>query len=636
VSQNIALFRHVLIYFNPCFHFLQTLPESDSTVLLRNNPVELKQTFSSDTQDYHQADTTNARNGVSWMQIDLNWSKSLEKEGNDDLFLASRQYFESQLESTQVSPIRLRGDSVELTHCSSLDYAADETQSTQTANFSSYKRDVNSSRMKNETLLIEKSLSSSSSSSPSGKPRKIRPMPDMSAFDGYSSSITKQADVRHSTSFSSLSTFVCPPTPMLKVARRLSQSLQSNKLLVDCNHNSIEGAGRAKDGKKLDTQVTMNPIFDVPQSSSAEDEFDADIANANFGYIEDKKNVAELNDHGISFNKDFINLGVLGSGAFADVFKVRCKTDGMLYAVKRRRRQLCSIRDRERALKEVRIMHHLQYNDTFHDRCLYILKLFKAWQEDGYFFCQTELCCRDNCQQLIHSLRIDWQVLCRRFPNLSRHFALHQDDFDRPRSTIIPESAIWKICHDVSAGLSHIHSCGIIHCDIKPCNIFFHYSDSEGCICRIGDFGLADISGSEEDGQEGDTAFMALELLSSNKKDASADIFSLGMTIYKLSTDSNWEPPSEGIRWREVRGELHDPELPSSRSRSLKNLVKCTISPNAKARPSANFILSNIDEVKSAGNSRNAFLEDYVRDVNQFESLCERQLAAAQKAALEL
>jgi hypothetical protein len=45
---------------------------------------------------------------------------------------------------------------------------------------------------------------------------------------------------------------------------------------------------------------------------------------------------------------------------FADVFKFRCKTDGMLYDVKRRRRQLCSIREQERTLREVRIMHHLQ------------------------------------------------------------------------------------------------------------------------------------------------------------------------------------------------------------------------------------------------------------------------------------
>jgi hypothetical protein len=100
--------------------------------------------------------------------------------------------------------------------------------------------------MKNETLLFEKSLSSFSSSPPSGKLRKIRYMSNTSAFDGYSSSITEQTDDRHRTGWSSLSTFVHPPTSMLKVARRLSLSLQSNKLLVDSNLNSIEAANRAK------------------------------------------------------------------------------------------------------------------------------------------------------------------------------------------------------------------------------------------------------------------------------------------------------------------------------------------------------------------------------------------------------
>jgi hypothetical protein len=92
----------------------------DITALLRNNSAELKQTLSSGTQYYHQADTTNAHNGVSWMQIVWNESKSLEKEGNVDLSLTPN-----------------------------------ETQSTQTDNFRLI-GDVNSSGMKNETLLFEK------------------------------------------------------------------------------------------------------------------------------------------------------------------------------------------------------------------------------------------------------------------------------------------------------------------------------------------------------------------------------------------------------------------------------------------------------------------------------------------------
>ena len=35
----------------------------------------------------------------------------------------------------------------------------------------------------------------------------------------------------------------------------------------------------------------------------------------------------------ISFEQDFENLGRLGSGSFADVFKARSKLDGSVYAV---------------------------------------------------------------------------------------------------------------------------------------------------------------------------------------------------------------------------------------------------------------------------------------------------------------
>jgi hypothetical protein len=61
---------------------------------------------------------------------------------------------------------------------------------------------------------------------------------------------------------------------------------------------------------------------------------------------------------------------------FADVFKFRCKTDDMLYDVKRHCRQLYHIRERERTLRK-----------SYH-----------------FFLCQPELYCRDNCQPLMHSL----------------------------------------------------------------------------------------------------------------------------------------------------------------------------------------------------------------------------------------
>ena len=37
---------------------------------------------------------------------------------------------------------------------------------------------------------------------------------------------------------------------------------------------------------------------------------------------------------------------------------------------------------------------------------------------------------------------------------------------------LIPERAVWQICHDISRGLFHIHSHGMVHYDIKPSIIF--------------------------------------------------------------------------------------------------------------------------------------------------------------------
>ena len=62
----------------------------------------------------------------------------------------------------------------------------------------------------------------------------------------------------------------------------------------------------------------------------------------------------------VSFADDFEILASLGSGAFADVYKVRLKSDNRLYAVKRNRRQFRGKRDRDVALAEVQSMQRLQ------------------------------------------------------------------------------------------------------------------------------------------------------------------------------------------------------------------------------------------------------------------------------------
>ena len=174
----------------------------------------------------------------------------------------------------------------------------------------------------------------------------------------------------------------------------------------------------------------------------------------------------------------------------------------------------------------------------------------------------------------------------------------------------------------------------MVHYDIKPSNIFFVYNAKWGTMCKIGDFGLAGDIGTKDDGQEGDTAYMPNELLTtySCAKHPSADIFSLGMALYEIAASPNWTLPREGDRWHELRSGTHTPDLPSRRSASLIRLIRDMIRPNFKERPSAEDI-SEMDEVKRANATSDSFLSRFINDVERYDSRREREMESAEEEA---
>jgi serine/threonine protein kinase len=190
---------------------------------------------------------------------------------------------------------------------------------------------------------------------------------------------------------------------------------------------------------------------------------------------------------------------------------------------------------------------------------------------------------------------------------------------------LIPESTVWKICHDVAAGLSHIHSHGIVHNDIKPSNIFLVAHNRLGALLKIGDFGNAGDVGTSEDGQEGDTSYMAPELLSSGTRHPSADIFSLGLTLYELASNLSWELPSEGPRWQELRHGSHTPDLPRSRRPELAQLIQAMLKPDPTLRLSAEAIIDHMQKVKEAGSRCDEFLRDYIKDIEEYDRVAEER-----------
>eukprot|EP00751_Fragilariopsis_kerguelensis_P027502 CAMPEP_0170881100 /NCGR_PEP_ID=MMETSP0734-20130129/32846_1 /TAXON_ID=186038 /ORGANISM="Fragilariopsis kerguelensis, Strain L26-C5" /LENGTH=1334 /DNA_ID=CAMNT_0011264783 /DNA_START=200 /DNA_END=4207 /DNA_ORIENTATION=- len=572
--------------------------------------------------------------------------------------------------------------------------------------------------IKHEAPKGEGSSTSSESTSTAQK-RRLRPMPDMSAFENVKTSARSDRSIDDSITVGdnrgipSMNRRACPPTPQRTPAwaneggphallfQSRQNSLITTKVLLSCPSQVLEGRSSLEDSvldedskasgarrysfsKTCDRgsgtcteKIVKNPLLSNKQTKEDDnmqtdvekcDRNGSSITSASSTFIGDKQHKSSRvqitappklmrrlpsnqdNNSVISFSDDYEILSTLGSGAFADVYKVRLKSDDHLYAVKMNRRQFRGKRDRDMALAEAQSMQRLQsvfvktatrsgsdtsaHNLNLDKNCysLYLLFFYRAWQENGYFYSQTELCCRDTCREMLDSLRFLWNSAKMCYPSLVKKLppppgvqaGSELDAFGR----LVPNSTVWKICHDISAGLSHIHSHGIVHQDIKPSNIFFVANTRFGAMCKIGDFGMAGTIGSSGDGQEGDTRYMPPELLTSATKHTSSDIFSLGLTLYEIAMDEYIEMPSEGPHWHQLRS-YNEPTLPACRGNNLQLLLQSMTNPDETKRPTAESILQN-ENVKIVGHKVDTFLQDYIEDVEEYDRQEEERVAVFQ------
>ncbi|HVE75868.1 MAG TPA: protein kinase [Actinomycetota bacterium] len=100
-----------------------------------------------------------------------------------------------------------------------------------------------------------------------------------------------------------------------------------------------------------------------------------------------------------------------------------------------------------------------------------------------------------------------------------------------------------SIAADVCAALSHAHSSGIVHRDIKPGNILF----SEGGHTKVADFGIAKAAFgpdlTDTGALLGTVRYLAPEQVEGSEPDARSDIYSLGVVLYEMVTG---RPPFVG------------------------------------------------------------------------------------------
>lgn len=250
------------------------------------------------------------------------------------------------------------------------------------------------------------------------------------------------------------------------------------------------------------------------------------------------------------FQQSFQRLGRLGHGSYGEVFKVRSKEDGRLYAIKRSMSPFRGPKDRARKLAEVG--GHEKVGQ--HPRCV---RLEQAWEEGGILYLQTELC----------------------GPSLQQHCEAW--------GTGLPEAQVWGYLRDTLLALAHLHGQGLVHLDVKPANIFLGPRGR----CKLGDFGLLVELGTSGAGeaQEGDPRYMAPELLQGSYGTA-ADVFSLGLTVLEVAC--NMELPHGGEGWQQLRQDYLPPEFTAGLSSELRSVLTMMLEPDPKLRATAEALLA--------------------------------------------
>ncbi|KAB0801430.1 hypothetical protein PPYR_05784 [Photinus pyralis] len=243
----------------------------------------------------------------------------------------------------------------------------------------------------------------------------------------------------------------------------------------------------------------------------------------------------------------------IGRGSFGNVYKVMSRDDHNQYAVK-------VTNDKRSVVHKGEASRMLKFPP--HQHCI---QLVNAWEEDFRIHIQMELC----------------KISLEAFLNV--HYS-------------VPERPAMEIFLDIALGLQHLHAHGLIHLDIKPSNIMI----TETGICKLGDFGLLvdtrDLRNDKvvsSDPSEGDSKYVAMEVLRQEIYTKAADIFSFGLLMMETLSDVNL--PKGGPVWELLRLG-REPTCYHNRSVSnrLRSLLRKMMRVDYKNRPQIGEILQHV------------------------------------------
>eukprot|EP00359_Climacostomum_virens_P009954 CAMPEP_0204905458 /NCGR_PEP_ID=MMETSP1397-20131031/5431_1 /ASSEMBLY_ACC=CAM_ASM_000891 /TAXON_ID=49980 /ORGANISM="Climacostomum Climacostomum virens, Strain Stock W-24" /LENGTH=720 /DNA_ID=CAMNT_0052074341 /DNA_START=38 /DNA_END=2197 /DNA_ORIENTATION=- len=195
-----------------------------------------------------------------------------------------------------------------------------------------------------------------------------------------------------------------------------------------------------------------------------------------------------------------LNRKALGEGAFGEVYKVRHKESGNLFAIKvisKEKVQASNMLQQIR--REIRIMYSLNHP--------HIVKLYNHFEDDRNFYLVLELASGGTL----------WHRLAK------------FKSFD--------EDSAAQYLRELILAVEYLHSREppIIHRDIKPENLLLDKEGREGRI-KVADFGWSNFFNDDRSRQTycGTLDYLAPEMITQQGHGTSLDIWNLGVLLYEL------------------------------------------------------------------------------------------------------
>lgn len=183
--------------------------------------------------------------------------------------------------------------------------------------------------------------------------------------------------------------------------------------------------------------------------------------------------------------------------------------------------------------------------------------------------------------------------------------------------------AILHTAIEIAKGMQHLHSCRIIHADLKPLNILLVSAPQtpKGFIAKIADFGLSvckdDALSSQVPGfRNGTKSHMAPEILSGSGSQSNAsDIYSFGILLFELYTgiDAFLDMFHLNFDQMVVDHNLR-PTFPPDAPAGYRDLAVACWSRDRSARPSFESVLASLVKLREeeGGQADHVNIEDLI------------------------